>query len=292
MDIVTWVTACAVGAQAGLFVPLGGRGTCDALPDVGAETRQMTTRPNVDWWAPHIAAAAQRFGVPAAWLGQVMRVESGGAPAATSSAGAVGLMQLMPDTYGDLAARYSLGDDPYDPPANIAAGAAYLREMVDRFGVPGGFAAYNAGPGRMADYLSRGRRVPAETERYVAQMIRAVSDVQPTNEWAPVGLANDAASGGEAQHGGDAIAQPVPSVRQRVAAGLQRGATMAPRSGALFVHPSSSGSAATVFDIEPRASRLPTGWQSVGKIDEGRGGALFVRLGRGEGRGPGMSGPR
>ena len=101
-----------------------------------------------DPYAGHIAEAARRFGIPEAWIRAVMHVESRGDVRAISSAGAMGLMQIMPATWLELRARYGLGSNPYDPRDNIMAGAAYLREMHDRYGSPGFLAAYNAGPGR------------------------------------------------------------------------------------------------------------------------------------------------
>jgi hypothetical protein len=97
-----------------------------------------------------------------------MRQESGGQEDVISWAGAMGLMQVMPDTYDGLRSRYSLGDDPFDPHNNILAGTAYLREMYDRFGAPGFLAAYNAGPNRLDSYLNDGRALPEETVNYVA----------------------------------------------------------------------------------------------------------------------------
>ncbi|MCC0807675.1 lytic transglycosylase domain-containing protein [Methylobacterium sp. W2] len=119
--------------------------------------------------AAHIAEAAQRFGIPAAWIRAVMRVESANEARAISSKGAMGLMQIMPATWDDLRARHRLGRDPYDPRDNILAGAAYLRELHDRYGSPGFLAAYNAGPGRYEEHLS-GRPLPAETRAYVATL--------------------------------------------------------------------------------------------------------------------------
>ncbi|WP_227000099.1 lytic transglycosylase domain-containing protein [Phenylobacterium soli] len=116
-----------------------------------------------------IREAADRFGLPAGWIAAVMRRESGFDPRAVSPAGALGLMQLMPQTYAELRSRYALGDDPFLPRDNILAGAAYLREMYDRFGAPGFLAAYNAGPGRYAQHLA-GRALPAETRSYVARL--------------------------------------------------------------------------------------------------------------------------
>ena len=118
--------------------------------------------PNADpvfRWRAQIAEASARFGVPVAWIERVMRAESGGRAmfggrSITSPAGAMGLMQLMPATWTAMRAAHGLGGNPHDPRDNILAGTAYLRAMYDRFGYPGLFGAYNAGPGRYAAYLS------------------------------------------------------------------------------------------------------------------------------------------
>ncbi len=81
----------------------------------------------------------------------------------------MGLMQIMPATWAALRRRHGLGDDPFDPRDNILGGAAYLREMYDRFGAPGFLAAYNAGPERYAQHLA-GRPLPAETRAYLAML--------------------------------------------------------------------------------------------------------------------------
>lgn len=121
-----------------------------------------------------IAEAAQRFGIPEAWIRAVMRVESAFDKRAVSRAGAMGLMQVMPQTYADLRARYGLGADPFQPRDNVLAGAAYLREMYDRFGSPGFLAAYNAGPARYQAHVAAGRPLPSETRAYVAKLAPAV----------------------------------------------------------------------------------------------------------------------
>lgn len=125
----------------------------------------------VDRWHGYIVEASDRFGVPADWIRRVMRAESGGRTLLagrpiTSRAGAMGLMQLMPGTWRDMRVAHGLGADPHDPRDNILAGTAYLRVMYDRFGYPGLFAAYNAGPARYAEHLATGRRLPAETVAY------------------------------------------------------------------------------------------------------------------------------
>jgi hypothetical protein len=124
----------------------------------------------------HIAEASQRFGIPEHWIFAVLRAESTGDVHAVSSAGARGLMQVMPDTWAELRVHYSLGSDPYHPRDNIMAGTAYLREMFDRYGnVAAMLAAYNGGPGRYDEYLSAGRALPAETRVYVAALTPILS---------------------------------------------------------------------------------------------------------------------
>ncbi len=122
-------------------------------------------------YAPHVADAARRFGIPEAWIWAVMRVESAGNARAVSRAGAMGLMQIMPGTWAQLRARHGLGTDPFDVRDNIMAGAAYLREMYDRYGNASAMlAAYNAGPGRYDDHISRARPLPTETVAYLARL--------------------------------------------------------------------------------------------------------------------------
>jgi len=121
-------------------------------------------------FAAFITAASQRFRIPEVWIRAVMHAESENADD-VSSAGAMGLMQIMPDTWAVLRAQYRLGSDPFDPHDNIFVGAAYLRAMLDRYGNIGAMlAAYNAGPSRYDDYLATGRVLPAETRDYVAKL--------------------------------------------------------------------------------------------------------------------------
>lgn len=124
-------------------------------------------------WRPFTTEAAQRFGLPVAWIERVMQAESGGRTMLegrpiVSRAGAMGLMQLMPGTWAEMRAALGLGGDPFDPRDNILAGTAYLRRMYDRFGYPGMFAAYNAGPRRYAAYLAGRQPLPGETVAYLA----------------------------------------------------------------------------------------------------------------------------
>ncbi|WP_246230479.1 lytic transglycosylase domain-containing protein [Bradyrhizobium cytisi] len=114
--------------------------------------------------------ASHRFAIPERWINAVMQVESGGNTHAISPQGALGLMQIMPATWVELSARHDLGIDPFDPHDNIMAGTAYLREMLDRFGSGGFLAAYNAGPKRYEEHLTKGRSLPDETQTYVARI--------------------------------------------------------------------------------------------------------------------------
>lgn len=135
---------------------------------IASETDQFAAHP----YAPYVAEASQRFGIPELWIWAVVRAESRGNSRAVSSAGAMGLMQLMPGTWSTLTARHGLGSDPFDVRANILGGAAYLRAMWDRYGDVGlMLAAYNAGPGRADDYAAGRRGLPAETINYVAQIV-------------------------------------------------------------------------------------------------------------------------
>ncbi|UYY57022.1 lytic transglycosylase domain-containing protein [Sphingomonas sp. S2-65] len=136
----------------------------------------------VSRWSAEITAAATRCGVPADWIARVMQAESGGRTRLAgrpirSPKGAIGLMQLMPGTWAELRRDLGLSDDPDQPADNIVAGACYLRRMHDRFGYPGLFGAYNAGPARYAAWLAGQASLPGETVAY----LRNVGDATATS---------------------------------------------------------------------------------------------------------------
>lgn len=158
-----------------MWAAAGPGGTARAEPAAAASS---TSTSAADPYAAFIREAAQRFGVPVSWISAVMAMESGGDVLALSPQGAMGLMQIMPDTWAGLHARYGLGDNPYEPRDNILAGAAYLREMHDRYGSPGFLAAYNAGPARYDEYLVTGRELPTETQLYVAMLAPLIGQGQ------------------------------------------------------------------------------------------------------------------
>jgi len=162
-------------------------------------------------WRPHIAAAERRFDIPAAWIAAVLIAESAGDPAAISPKGAMGLMQIMPATWAELRAEHGLGADPFAPRDNVLAGAAYLRAMHDRFGFPGLFAAYNAGPGRYQSHLTTGDPLPAETVAYVARVMELIGE--KTTPDASKNTPPDASNGGPNAPASVTQTTPIPSGR-------------------------------------------------------------------------------
>ncbi|MBO9707463.1 MAG: lytic transglycosylase domain-containing protein [Caulobacter sp.] len=145
--------------------------------------------------AAAVDEASARFGIPTAWIYAIMHQESGGQESAVSAKGAMGLLQLMPATWRDLTTEFGLGDDPFEPRANILAGAIYMRRMYDRFGAPGFLAAYNAGPERYARSLVQGRALPRETQDYVRKLTPLIEGsraertlVSPARDWRTAGV--------------------------------------------------------------------------------------------------------
>lgn len=116
-------------------------------------------------WAPLIDHFAHQQSLEPRLVRAVIQVESGYNPRALSNRGAMGLMQLAPETARDLAV-----DDPYDPVENLRAGTTYLRRMLDRFSqLELALAAYNAGP----TVVDRHRGIPpySETREYVRRVL-------------------------------------------------------------------------------------------------------------------------
>ena len=149
---------------------------CDIANAQTVAAAQSTVPSKSDRIERFVAEAALRFGIPASWIKAIMQAESRGDVRAVSPKGAMGLMQIMPQTWADLRSRYGLGADPFDPHDNILAGAGYLRELHDRYGAAGFLAAYNAGPGRYENYLASGRPLPMETQAYVAALAPLLRD--------------------------------------------------------------------------------------------------------------------
>jgi hypothetical protein len=116
-------------------------------------------------WEKDLQELCEKYGVDPDLARSVMRHESGGNPDALSSAGAIGLMQLMPTT------AKGLGVNPYDPKRNLEGGIKYLSQLADKYDgdYTRALAAYNAGSGRVDAYGG----IPPfpETERYVKNVL-------------------------------------------------------------------------------------------------------------------------
>jgi len=203
-----------------------------------------------------IDEASRRFSIPALWIRSVMQVESGGDAQALSPKGAMGLMQVMPETYTALRQEFGLGADPYQPRDNIMAGAAYLREMLDVYGTSGFLAAYNAGPARYAEHLAMGEPLPDETQIYLARLDPMLSGAQidsisaTTNPvtWmtAPLFIDDEIMSNsGAVQHddGGFPNADPQQNQQQINATAKTAIAALSPQSGGLFINLSAASKA-------------------------------------------------
>ena len=122
-------------------------------------------------YAKFVQDAAKKHDVDPVLLHAIIEVESSYRPNAVSSKGAMGLMQLMPET----AAQYKV-EDPFDPRANIDAGARFIRRLLDQFGMQGGLAAYNAGP---SSVLKFGGIPPyPETRRYVERVLGLIEEAR------------------------------------------------------------------------------------------------------------------
>ena len=126
---------------------------------------QETAAPLDSAYFEAIQAAAGKYGVDPKLVSAVAEVESGFQQGAVSATGAVGVMQLMPET------AESLGVNPYDATQNINGGAQYLKQMLDTFDgdLRKAVAAYNAGPEAVKEYGG----VPpySETQQYVSSVL-------------------------------------------------------------------------------------------------------------------------
>jgi hypothetical protein len=158
----------------------------------GGSVAPPAIRQAANSYAGFINEASQRFAIPPNWIRSVISIESTGDMHARSPTGAMGLMQIMPTTWAELRERHNLGSDPSDPHDNILAGTAYLRELLDRYGSPGVFAAYNAGPSSYEEHLAGGP-LPDETRAYVAKLANLIGiELPPT--WTAGGQSSAAAT--------------------------------------------------------------------------------------------------
>lgn len=135
------------------------------VPVVRARDRVVAEEVDHDFFDAMIRQAAKRYQVDPRLVKSVIRAESNFDYLAVSRKGAIGLMQLMPETADDMEVL-----DPFDPKENIYGGTRYLRKMLGLFNgdLPLALAAYNAGPTRVVTL----GRVPRfkETQNYVRKV--------------------------------------------------------------------------------------------------------------------------
>ncbi len=193
------------------------------------------------------AEASQRFGIPAASIRAIIRAESAANLRAVSPKGAMGLMQIMPQTWSDLRRRYHLGADPYDAHDNIVAGTAYMRELYDRYGAPGFLAAYNAGPARWEAHLANDEPLPLETRDFLAQLAPiagrgaiddAILNVSTAHSWTDAPLFPTLATNSPNEKRATSSLQNLRATNSRSASDSM---DQAPQSNGLFVVPTSAG---------------------------------------------------
>jgi hypothetical protein len=153
-------------------------GTPHGITDFDREAL-MTPKQLIARWNPLVMEASKRFGISPDWIRAVIRQESGGRTMLDenlpiiSTAGAMGIMQVMPKTYAEMRRDYRLGADPYDPHDNIIAGTALLKQLYGVYGYPAMFAAYNDGAGNLNYHLANGT-LPDETRNYVNNIAKAL----------------------------------------------------------------------------------------------------------------------
>ena len=136
----------------------------DALEPLEADGRSAALSPKHQWLEPIIAKASRRYGIDAGLIKAVIKAESDFNPNAVSTAGARGLMQLMPGTAKDLGVSNS-----FDPEQNIMAGTRFLRNLLKRYDgdIDSTLAAYNWGPGNVDRNPDR---LPRETRNYLVRV--------------------------------------------------------------------------------------------------------------------------
>lgn len=142
-------------------------------PEGLVTTAEKFSLPRKPAYEALIKEAAARYGLPAALIRAVIMTESSFDPLAVSSAGAQGLMQLMPALSDEMGVS-----DAFDPRENIMAGAQYLSSLLEaqKGNLKLALASYNAGPGNVRRY--RGIPPFKETQRYVEKIMDLVEDSQ------------------------------------------------------------------------------------------------------------------
>jgi len=159
------LTSLLYNGASPVFVPSDLNSAQSSLASVISSYSSATTSTGTDY-DEIIKRAADKYDVPEKLISSIIRQESNFNPSATSSAGASGLMQLMPGTAKYLGVTNSL-----DPEQNIMGGAKYISQMLSKFdgNIETALAAYNAGPGAVKKYAG----IPPykETQNYVQKVM-------------------------------------------------------------------------------------------------------------------------
>ena len=176
---------------------------------------------SVSQYSSLVNAAAAKYGLDPGLLNAVIQTESSGDPNAVSSAGAQGLMQLMPTTAASLGVT-----NPFDPAQNIDAGARYLAQMINQFGsIDAGLAAYNWGPGNVAS----GAAMPSSVQAYVSNVLSQAGGVG-----LPASVS--AATGGPlVDLSGAAAATPTVDILNQMGSGVASAVGVDPTTGAVIL---------------------------------------------------------
>ena len=144
--------------------------TCSTVREARCEPLSETSTAGADHLDGFIAEASERFGIPAAWIRAIVRVEIGRNVLTPLRKDGVGLSQLSPERWTELRHRYALGTNASDPRDNILAGTAHLREMYDRYGSKDFLAVYIMGPTRYDEHMKSGAPLREETQAVVADL--------------------------------------------------------------------------------------------------------------------------
>ncbi len=215
--------------------------TCSTVREARCEPLSETSSSAADHLDRLIAEASERFGIPAAWIRAIVRVEIGRNVRTSSREGGVGLSQLSPKKWAELRHRYALGNNPSDPRDNILAGSAHLREMYDRYGSNNFLAAYIMGPARYDEHMKSGAPLPEETQAVVANLapliepglkdVEGSADRAKVISWrrAPLFVAQT-----ERSSSGKALAVGVPAERSAKSQASPDGSAFSPRGDGLF----------------------------------------------------------
>src|ERR1700729_617299 len=176
--LLAWALAlgCAhANAQAGATPPTPELSEAPQSAEPDASQISLAHPPTTDDICRALEQAAAENALPVEFFARVIWQESRFDAQAVSPKGAAGIAQFMPAT----ASWHGLAD-PFEPVEALRHSAAYLRELLDRFGNLGlAAAAYNAGPGRVSAWLTNHRALPTETRNYVALVTGWTAD-----EWA------------------------------------------------------------------------------------------------------------